>query len=57
MIPMIVPNHVVINLVKITNNDASEISTPWFMRIAIIVDSVTIIPEGRKEREPRTNEV
>lgn len=48
---------VVTNLVKITNNVAKEKSTPWLRRIAIMVDSVIIIPEGRNDNEPKTNDV
>ena len=34
-----------------------EIVIPLLFKMAIIVDSVTIIPEGRKEREPKIKEV
>ena len=57
MIPNKVLVQVVIILVKITKNVATEKSIPWLKRIAIIVDSVIIIPEGRKDNEPKTNEV
>ena len=55
--PKMVLVHVVTNLVKITNNVANEKSIPWLRRIAIIVDSVTTMPEGRNDNEPRTNDV